>query len=735
MGTEATLSAKVTADIADFNKKFGELHRTLDKLGADVSGGVGGANKALGQMEKQIDGIGKVLSSGVLVELGKGLTAAVMEPLIGIGKEAVFMADKMNQSRNAFTTMLGSADKAAQFLQTLQDIAVKTPFEFTQLQDASKRLLAMGISAEKIPDMILKIGDAVSGLGSGTQGFDRITTALGQMNAKGRATAEEMKQFTEAGIGAWDALAKHLNVSVAEAMEMVTKRQVDSATAITAIMAGMGERFGGLMAQQSATVEGQLSNLKDTSAMILTGIGQELITVLRLPDVIAAVGGFAREFLGWFTSLDAGTKQVILVVAGAFAASGPIIVAVGAFMAAMAVVTAPMLTGGAIVAGIIAGVGLIILNWQRIKDTGTALWTGLTTTVSNVVTAMMNRIESAMSRIKSVLIDPVQSATDAVVSLFKRMGGEIVFNSIVPDMVDEIGRHMQNLDVAMTAPARNATVATAKIFEGLAFTTQSAMNQVVSTINFAWGSATQGVSQALAQMTTAQVNWAQVGIQIGQQFLSAMINQIFSLMTQWALATIFGQTAHTAMEAAKTASTVTGETARLGITLATNKAMLASVTSTIVGFGAVGNAAMGVMAAALEGVVAFMMAVASAVAYVPIVGQALAGSIIVGATTAQLAGAAAIIAATAALNVALGGATVAATTALATPFAKGGIVTGPTLALIGEAGPEAVVPLDRRGGFGGQRPVTIRVELEGEPLLSYFTNNLNSDLHLKGYAS
>lgn len=34
-------------------------------------------------------------------------------------------------------------------------------------------------------------------------------------------------------------------------------------------------------------------------------------------------------------------------------------------------------------------------------------------------------------------------------------------------------------------------------------------------------------------------------------------------------------------------------------------------------------------------------------------------------------------------------------------FASGGIVTGPTVAMIGEAGPEAVVPLNRAGGFGG----------------------------------
>ena len=36
-----------------------------------------------------------------------------------------------------------------------------------------------------------------------------------------------------------------------------------------------------------------------------------------------------------------------------------------------------------------------------------------------------------------------------------------------------------------------------------------------------------------------------------------------------------------------------------------------------------------------------------------------------------------------------------------TPFASGGIVTRPTLSLIGEAGPEAVIPLSRAGSFNG----------------------------------
>ncbi len=41
-------------------------------------------------------------------------------------------------------------------------------------------------------------------------------------------------------------------------------------------------------------------------------------------------------------------------------------------------------------------------------------------------------------------------------------------------------------------------------------------------------------------------------------------------------------------------------------------------------------------------------------------------------------------------------------------LAAGGIVTGPTLAMIGEAGPEAVIPLNRGGGVGATYNITIQ---------------------------
>jgi hypothetical protein len=40
-------------------------------------------------------------------------------------------------------------------------------------------------------------------------------------------------------------------------------------------------------------------------------------------------------------------------------------------------------------------------------------------------------------------------------------------------------------------------------------------------------------------------------------------------------------------------------------------------------------------------------------------------------------------------------------------LAEGGIVTGPTSALIGEAGPEAVIPLNKMGSMGNTYNITV----------------------------
>lgn len=64
-------------------------------------------------------------------------------------------------------------------------------------------------------------------------------------------------------------------------------------------------------------------------------------------------------------------------------------------------------------------------------------------------------------------------------------------------------------------------------------------------------------------------------------------------------------------------------------------------------------------------------------------------------------------------------------------FAQGGLVMGDTVARIGEAGPEAVLPLDRLDGMLGGRPMTVVIELDRREVARMVAPALVDDLRLR----
>lgn len=174
------------------------------------------------------------------------------------------LAGEAEQANIAFETMLGSQEKAQQFLGDLTKFANKTPFELPQLRDASKRMLAFGFASESIIPTLTALGNAAAGLGVGSEGINRITLALGQMRAKSKVSAEEMMQLTEIGIPAWDILAKKMNVSTAQVMKLSEKGLIPANKAIDALVEGMNDRFPNMMNKQSKSLFGFWSTIKDT---------------------------------------------------------------------------------------------------------------------------------------------------------------------------------------------------------------------------------------------------------------------------------------------------------------------------------------------------------------------------------------------------------------------------------------------------------------------------------------
>lgn len=351
-------------------------------------------------------------------KLAAGL-AVIGAALMAAGLKSIKMAGDLEQTRIAFTTMLGSAEKADAFIKQLYDFAAKTPFDFEGLANASRNLMAFGFQAEQIIPMMESIGNAVSGLGGGAAEIDRVVRALGQMQAKGKLASQEMMQLTELGIPAWDMLAEKMGMTTAQVMDQVSKGAVSSAAAIEAVLQGMNERFPDMMEKQSQTLLGIWSNFEDNISQIMTKIGEDLIETFSLKGKLKAIVEsldrlselIGEEGLrGALDQMSTVAKTAIVSIAGAItAALIPAFVALGAAIwAAMA----PLLPFMAVGAAVAALAYLIYKAWasnmggiqDKIKATAMYLSANFQTSIA-IVIAAFNTLKAVVFRILESIMD------------------------------------------------------------------------------------------------------------------------------------------------------------------------------------------------------------------------------------------------------------------------------------------------------------------------------------------
>lgn len=182
-------------------------------------------------------------------------------------------------------------------------------------------------------------------------------------------------------------------------------------------------------------LSGRFENLKSEAAELAISIGEQIIPVVE--DVLSTV----RKIVGWFNNLSDGQKQLLIKIAGIVAAIGPLLLAggsvvrgVGSIMqvggrlmtfisgagglipaiGSVAAAAGPFLIGGAIIAGIIAAVILIIKNWGKIKkflldlcekigSVVTKTFQGMKEVITAVTDAIKKVIETAWKAIKKVI--------------------------------------------------------------------------------------------------------------------------------------------------------------------------------------------------------------------------------------------------------------------------------------------------------------------------------------------
>lgn len=370
-------------------------------------------------------------AGGGMSRFGGILTAAVTAPLAAAGAKAsqwaLSTASAAEQADIAFSTMLGP-ERAKAMIADLTEFAKKTPFEMSGLTSATQKLLAYGFAAEDVIPTLTAVGDATAGLGTGQEGIDSVTRALGQMQAKGRVMSDEMLQLTEAGIPAWKYLAKALGTDVAGAQEKVTKGSVDAATGIAALKAGMEGDFGGMMADQSKTLSGALSNLGDAAEgavkeLYKTDAYKELASTLAdladplgnlveglMPQLEQGMGVAQRVASGLSSAISSLTpEQVSSVVSsiGLLAGMGPALLVSGKAVSAAGagIGVASKLAGAA--APVLSGVA------AAFRDGGEGA-TGLAGAAGKAFAALKRGAGDAGAALQLTLENPLQAGLSAL---------------------------------------------------------------------------------------------------------------------------------------------------------------------------------------------------------------------------------------------------------------------------------------------------------------------------------
>lgn len=189
-------------------------------------------------------------------------------------KQVANVRGQFQQLEVAFTTMLGSEERANTLMNQLVKTAATTPFDLKGVADGAKSLMAYGTAAEDVNEMIVRLGDIAAGM---SIDLKDLVYLYGTTMVQGRMFTQDLRQFQGRGIPIAEELAKVLNVAKEEVPDLVTAGKVTGEVLQQAIvnMTNEGGKFGGLMAAQSKTIVGQISNIEDAFDMMFNDIGKQ----------------------------------------------------------------------------------------------------------------------------------------------------------------------------------------------------------------------------------------------------------------------------------------------------------------------------------------------------------------------------------------------------------------------------------------------------------------------------
>mgnify|MGYP000180684095 CR=1 FL=1 len=305
----AGLHFDITGDNSNFLRKLREVETGVTNTSKEIEKNGLGIEDMFNKMTK------------AAAAFGAGFTA---KELI---QNIIQVRGEFQQLEVAFTTMLGSSEKANVLMVQLTETAAKTPFDLQGVANGARQLLAYGTSAEDVNETLIRLGNIAAGL---SQPFGDLVYLYGTTMTQGRLYTQDLNQFTGRGIPMIKELAKEFGVAESEIRGMVEAGMIGFPEVQKVIqnLTNEGGMFFNLMQEQSKTITGQISNIGDSFSMMLNEIGKAnegiindaLSSVSYLIENYEKVGKILIELVGTYgayrTALMAITALHNLQAAG-----------------------------------------------------------------------------------------------------------------------------------------------------------------------------------------------------------------------------------------------------------------------------------------------------------------------------------------------------------------------------------------------------------------------------------
>lgn len=377
MSALSSVLVKFTADISNVTQGMATATKAVTNTASNV-----------GKMSGKFSGYMNKINGSILGTVGQVLT---LGGIVAAAKSGFNFDAEIQNTTTQLSQFVGGVDNAKKVVKDMQTLSLTAPFTFASLATGVTNFVAAGASVKDAEKAVKTLGDAVAATGGTQEKYNNSLYAYNQIMTSGVLNMQDLYQLNNAIPGTMARIAKARGESIAQFRKEISLGKVMSADVLPQINTAYAQ-FDGAMGRSSGTFSGLMSNLKETTTMIMGLVVAPLFNFLQvvLPPIISALQGFVQ----WIQNLPAPVKFALGVFMGIVTVLGIVGVAVtvfgGIWTAMIGVLTAVGLTNPIILIiiatiAVLAGLGyLIYKHWGGIKQFFVNMWNGIKTITMNV---------------------------------------------------------------------------------------------------------------------------------------------------------------------------------------------------------------------------------------------------------------------------------------------------------------------------------------------------------------